>query len=170
MGALRVGPGTAEDTECGPLINAGAVAKVSDLVDQAIGAGARVLTGAVAPEGPGSFYLPTVLTDVAPTSALASEEIFGPVVGLQAFPSEDAAVEAANSTELGLSAYVYTSDLSRGLRVAGRLESGMVAINRGLVSDPAAPFGGVKQSGLGREGAHDGLLEFTETKYIAVEW
>ncbi|WP_326635245.1 NAD-dependent succinate-semialdehyde dehydrogenase [Streptosporangium sp. NBC_01755] len=170
MGALRVGPGTAEDTECGPLINAAAVARVSDLVDQAISAGARVLTGAVAPDGPGSFYLPTVLTDVAPTSALASEEIFGPVVGFQAFTSEDAAVEAANSTEFGLSAYVYTGDLSRGLRVAGRLESGMVAINRGLVSDPAAPFGGVKQSGLGREGAHDGLLEFTETKYIAVDW
>jgi succinate-semialdehyde dehydrogenase/glutarate-semialdehyde dehydrogenase len=111
-----------------------------------------------------------VLTEVASSSALVSEEIFGPVAALQAFTTEDEVVGAANATELGLSAYVYTGDLSRGLRVAGRLESGMVAINRGLVSDPAAPFGGVKQSGLGREGAHDGLLEFTETKYIAVDW
>jgi succinate-semialdehyde dehydrogenase/glutarate-semialdehyde dehydrogenase len=170
MDALRVGPGPAEDTECGPLINDDAVAKVSALVDDAVGRGARVLTGAIAPEGPGSFYLPTVLTEVASSSALVSEEIFGPVAALQAFTTEDEVVGAANSTELGLSAYVYTGDLSRGLRVAGDLESGMVAINRGLVSDPAAPFGGVKQSGLGREGAHDGLLEFTETKYIAVDW
>lgn len=170
MTALRVGPGRSDDTECGPLINTAAVAKVSALVDNAIATGATVLTGGHAPQGPGSFYLPTVLTDVSPGSDLVTEEIFGPVAALQTFDTEDQVVAAANSTELGLSAYVYAGDLSRALRVAGRLESGMVAVNRGMVSDPAAPFGGVKQSGLGREGAHEGLLEFTETKYIAVDW
>jgi succinate-semialdehyde dehydrogenase / glutarate-semialdehyde dehydrogenase len=118
----------------------------------------------------GYFYPPTVLDGVSVKAALAREEVFGPVAGVIPFTDEDEVVAAANDTEYGLSAYVYTRDLARGLAVAERLESGMVAVNRGLVSDPAAPFGGVKQSGLGREGGHDGLLEFTEPKYIALNW
>lgn len=170
MAALRVGPGPDADTECGPLINDGAVDTVARLVDGAVADGATVLTGGVRPDGPGSFYPPTVLTGVAPSSAIVREEIFGPVAGLQEFGTEDEVVALANDTVMGLSAYVYSGDLSRGLRVAEALESGMVGVNRGLVSDPAAPFGGVKQSGLGREGAHEGMLEFMETKYIATSW
>ncbi len=170
MAGLKLGPGTDEATECGPLVNRGSVDKVAELVDGAIRDGARVLTGASAPDGPGAFYRPTVLAGVAADSQIVREEIFGPVAAVQTFDREDEVVAAANSTDLGLSAYVYSGDLARALRVAEALESGMVAINRGLVSDPAAPFGGVKQSGLGREGAHEGMLEYTETKYIAVAW
>jgi succinate-semialdehyde dehydrogenase/glutarate-semialdehyde dehydrogenase len=167
---LVVGPGTDAASDCGPLIDHRAVAKVADLVESAVRDGASVLAGGGAPDGPGSFYTPTVLSGVAADSRLVHTEIFGPVAAVQSFETEDEVITRANATDLGLASYVYSSDLGRALRVAGHLESGMVAINRGLVSDPAAPFGGVKQSGLGREGGREGALEFTETKYIAVDW
>ncbi len=170
MAALKTGDGVGADTQCGPLVNAGAVDKVASLVDDAVAKGARVSTGGTRLERRGYFYAPTVLVDVPPDADLLGEEIFGPVAPIVAFDTEDEAVALANATEYGLVAYVYTGDLARGLRVSERIESGMIALNRGLVSDPAAPFGGVKQSGLGREGAHHGLLEFMEAKYIATNW
>ena len=170
IGALVTDDGIKSGTQCGPLINKAAVDKVSALVEDARSKGARVLVGGVAPERTGYFYLPTVLSDVTVDSDLLAEEIFGPVAPIVAFDSEDQAVELANATEYGLVAYIYTKDLARGLRVSERVESGMIALNRGLVSDPAAPFGGVKQSGLGREGAHHGILEFMEAKYISTNW
>ncbi|QKW09685.1 NAD-dependent succinate-semialdehyde dehydrogenase [Streptomyces sp. NA04227] len=168
--ALAVGPGTDPASECGPLINDRAVDKVAALVDSAVAAGAKVLTGGERPERKGAFYTPTVLVDVPPRADIVREEIFGPVASIIAFDTDEEAVRAANDTHLGLAAYVYTSDLRRGLRIAGELEAGMVAVNRGLLSDPAAPFGGVKQSGLGREGGAEGMLEFMESKYIATSW
>jgi succinate-semialdehyde dehydrogenase/glutarate-semialdehyde dehydrogenase len=170
MSALRMGPGLDEGVQLGPLVNAASRDKVAELVDGAVRDGARVAVGAGAPAGPGYFYSPTVLVDVPSNAAILRQEIFGPVAPLVAFDTEQEAVELANDTEYGLVAYVYTSDLRRGLRVSEALESGMVGLNRPLVSDPAAPFGGVKQSGLGREGGHDGLLEFMESKYVAVTW
>jgi succinate-semialdehyde dehydrogenase/glutarate-semialdehyde dehydrogenase len=170
MAALRMGPGLDEGVQLGPLVNAAAREKVEALVAGAVSAGAHIATGGTTPEGEGYFYPPTVLAQVPVTAAILTEEIFGPVAPVVVFDHEDEAVTAANATEYGLVSYVYTGDLARGLRVAEALESGMVGINRGLVSDPAAPFGGVKQSGLGREGGHDGLLEYLETKYIAVNW
>jgi succinate-semialdehyde dehydrogenase/glutarate-semialdehyde dehydrogenase len=170
MGAMRVGPGLDAATQVGPLVNASTRDKVASLVDDAVAGGATVAIGGHAVEGPGFFYEPTVLTGVTGDAALLREEIFGPVAPIVIFDDEADAVAMANDTEYGLVAYVYTSDLARGLRVSEALESGMVGLNRGLVSDPAAPFGGVKQSGIGREGGHDGLLEFTESKYIAVSW
>ena len=170
MGAVKVGNGLDASTGCGPLITPQAVDKVSRLVDDAVGRGARVLVGGSRPERSGFFYLPTVLADVPRDAKMLHEEIFGPVAPLVVFDTEDEAIELANATEYGLVAYVYTGDMARGLRVSERIESGMVALNRGLVSDPAAPFGGVKQSGLGREGAHEGILEFSEAKYIAANW
>jgi len=170
MSAIKVGPGTASDTGCGALINRAAVEKIEALLADAVGRGARVVLGGTAPAGPGCFYPPTVLVDVPPGAAILQQEIFGPVAVLVPFDTVAEAIAAANDTEYGLVAYVYTADLKVGLRMAEALESGMVAINRGLVSDPAAPFGGVKQSGLGREGSHHGLREFTEAKYIAVDW
>jgi succinate-semialdehyde dehydrogenase/glutarate-semialdehyde dehydrogenase len=170
MLALKVGPGIAEDTDCGPLIDAAAVKKVASLVDDAVSQGAKLLCGGKTWGNEGCFYLPTVLTDVPAGVAMEREEIFGPVAPLYVFDSEDEVIARANDTEYGLVAYVYTRDLARGLRVSGKLEAGMLALNRGLVSDPAAPFGGVKQSGLGREGAHHGVLEFMEAKYIATDW
>ncbi|MBE1488497.1 NAD-dependent succinate-semialdehyde dehydrogenase [Plantactinospora soyae] len=170
MAALPVGPGTAPETLCGPLIDQRSVDKVDRLVTEAVAGGARVVLGGRPLDGPGYFYPPTVLDGVAAQARLAREEVFGPVAGVIPFTTDDEVVAAANDTEHGLAAYVYTRDLARGLAIADRLESGMVAINRGLVSDPAAPFGGVKQSGLGREGARDGLLEYTEAKYVALSW
>lgn len=170
MGALVVDDGVKQHTQCGPLVNAAAVNTVSALVDDAVGKGARVLTGGKRIDREGCFYAPTVLADVPPTAALLREEIFGPVAPIVAFDTEQEAINLANDTEYGLVAYVFTRDLARGLRVSERIESGMVALNRGLVSDPAAPFGGVKQSGLGREGAHHGMLEFMEAKYISTAW
>ncbi|MER5768128.1 NAD-dependent succinate-semialdehyde dehydrogenase [Streptomyces sp. NPDC001985] len=167
---LVVGPGTDPATGCGPLINDRAVDKVASLVESAVAAGARVLVGGERPARAGSFYAPTVLVDVPPRADIVRTEIFGPVAAIIAFDSDDEAVRAANDTHLGLAAYVYTSDLRRGLRMAGELEAGMVAVNRGLLSDPAAPFGGVKESGLGREGGSEGMLEFMESKYIATSW
>ncbi|RDV08063.1 NAD-dependent succinate-semialdehyde dehydrogenase [Arthrobacter sp. RT-1] len=170
MSALRVGPGTDADTEVGPLVDEASVRKVDSLVRDAVSQGARLLAGGKAVDGAGYYYPPTVVTNVPLQARMVSEEIFGPVASVIPFDTEDEAITAANDSEYGLAAYVFTEDLRRGLRVCERIESGMVALNRGLVSDPAAPFGGVKQSGLGREGAHQGLLDFTETKYIALDW
>ena len=170
MGRLRMGPGLDDGVQLGPLVNADAVSKVSSLVAGTVEAGATVLIGGKAVDGPGFFYPPTVLTDVPPSAPVLSEEIFGPVAPIVTFETEDEAVRLANDTEFGLVSYVYTTDLARGLRVSEALDSGMVGLNRGLVSDPAAPFGGTKQSGIGREGGHEGMLEFTESKYIAVSW
>lgn len=170
IGMLVTDDGMKSGTQCGPLVNKAAVDKVASLVEDAKSKGARVLTGGKAPDRKGYFYLPTVLGDVTADADLLREEIFGPVAPIVSFDSENEAIELANATEYGLVAYIYTRDLARGLRVAERVESGMVALNRGLVSDPAAPFGGVKQSGLGREGAHHGLLEFMEAKYVSTTW
>jgi succinate-semialdehyde dehydrogenase / glutarate-semialdehyde dehydrogenase len=168
MAALTVGPGTEPGTDVGPLIDMAGRSKAHDLVRDAVKRGATVLTGGELPEGPGCFYPPTVLTGIAPDSAIIDNEIFGPVAAIRTFETEDEAVAAANDTEFGLAAYLFTQNLDRALRVAERLESGMIGINTGLVSNPAAPFGGVKQSGLGREGGRVGIDEFLEYKYMAV--
>jgi succinate-semialdehyde dehydrogenase/glutarate-semialdehyde dehydrogenase len=170
MKALKVGNGLDDGVAVGPLINADGRDKVVTLVDDAVKKGAKVLTGGTAPNGTGFFYPPTVITNVPDGAKMLREEIFGPVAALQMFKSEDEVVQKANDTEYGLVAYLYTRDLSRGMRVSERLEFGMVGLNRGLVSDPAAPFGGMKQSGIGREGAHEGLMEFLETQYVSVSW
>jgi succinate-semialdehyde dehydrogenase/glutarate-semialdehyde dehydrogenase len=170
MGAMKVGPGYDKATQCGPLINQKAIDRIDGLVKDAASRGAKVLTGGAPLDRDGFYFPPTVLRDVAAEAAITSEEIFGPIAALSTFKSEEEVIAAANRTEYGLISYVYTRDLARGLRVSEKLESGMVGLNRGLVSDPAAPFGGVKQSGLGREGAHHGILEFCETKYISVSW
>jgi len=167
MAALTMGAGTDPATACGPMITRKAVDKIETLVADATIRGARVLQGGKRVEGKGFFYPPTVLTEVPRDADMAYEEIFGPVAALYRFASEDEAIAAANDTEHGLAAYIFTSDLKRGLGVASKVEAGMVALNRGLLSDPAAPFGGVKQSGLGREGGIHGVLEFMEAKYIA---
>jgi succinate-semialdehyde dehydrogenase/glutarate-semialdehyde dehydrogenase len=170
MARVRVGHGLEPGVELGPLIDAGARAKVARLVDAALAGGAKLATGGRVPAGPGFFYPPTVLADVAADSPILAEEIFGPVAPIVGFATDADAIRLANASEHGLVSYVYTRDLARGLRVAEALECGMVGLNKGLVSDPAAPFGGWKQSGLGREGAHEGILEYTETKYIATAW
>jgi succinate-semialdehyde dehydrogenase/glutarate-semialdehyde dehydrogenase len=170
MAKLSIGPGLDEGTDLGPLVNADTRSKVSDLVDEAAAAGSKVLMGGGAPDRAGYFYLPTVLSEVPPDAGILDKEIFGPVAPMVRFSSEDEVVGLANNTEFGLVSYLYSGDLRRSLRVAEALETGMVGINRGIVSDPAAPFGGVKQSGIGREGGHEGLLEFSEIKYIAVDW
>jgi succinate-semialdehyde dehydrogenase/glutarate-semialdehyde dehydrogenase len=170
MGSLKLGHGLDPQTQLGPLIDASTRDKVERLVGAACAAGARVVTGGSRPDGAGFFYAPTVLDRVAADSPILGEEIFGPVAPIVPFRDADDVVRQANATEHGLMAYVFTRDLARGLRVSEALESGMVGLNRGLVSDPAAPFGGVKQSGIGREGGHHGLLEFCETKYIATGW
>ncbi|KKB86804.1 succinate-semialdehyde dehydrogenase [Devosia limi DSM 17137] len=170
MAALKVGAGSDPQTACGPMITRKAVDKIEALVADATTRGARILQGGVRPGGKGFFYPPTVLADLPRDANLAYEEIFGPVAALYRFSTEDDAIAAANDTEYGLAAYIYTQDLKRGLSVASRVEAGMIALNRGLLSDPAAPFGGVKQSGLGREGGIHGILEFMEAKYIAADF
>jgi succinate-semialdehyde dehydrogenase/glutarate-semialdehyde dehydrogenase len=170
MSALKMGNGLDDGVAVGPLVNADAKQKVNELVEDAVGKGAKVLTGANAPRGPGHFYPPTVLDNVPDSACMLREEIFGPVVAIQSFGSEAEVIKRANDTEYGLVAYLYTKDLSRGMRVSEQLEFGMIGLNRGIVSDPAAPFGGMKQSGIGREGAHEGLMEFLETQYISVAW
>ncbi|HYZ15728.1 MAG TPA: NAD-dependent succinate-semialdehyde dehydrogenase [Candidatus Acidoferrum sp.] len=170
MAKLRVGPGLEDGVDLGPLVNEPGREKVEELVAGALGDGARLLTGGQRPARPGYFYPPTVIADVAPTSAILHEEIFGPVAPIVEFDGFDDAVRVANRTEYGLVAYVYTRDLAKGLACAEAIDAGMIGLNRGLVSDPAAPFGGTKQSGLGREGGHEGLLEFLESKYIATNW
>jgi len=168
--ALVVGPGLDEATEVGPLVNEDTRSKVAELVDGATSAGASVVTGGRSPDRRGYYYEPTLLDDIPADAAILSTEIFGPVAPVVRFSDEADAIRWANATEFGLVSYVYTRDLRRGLRVSEALDAGMIGLNRGIVSDPAAPFGGVKQSGLGREGAHEGLLEYTETKYIATDW
>jgi len=170
MKALKMGNGLEDGVTLGPLVNKEGLDKVAALVEDAVKKGAKVLTGGKAPGGKGFFYPATVLTAVPDSADMLREEIFGPVAAIQTFTSEEEVVKRANDTEYGLVAYLYTKDLAKGLRVAERLESGMVGVNRGLVSDPAAPFGGVKQSGIGREGAHEGLMEFLETQYVSVSW
>ena len=169
MGALRVGPGMAPGVDVGPLINATTRDKVAALVEDAADGG-TVVTGGRAPQGRGYFYLPTVIKDVARGAAILTTEIFGPVAPIVRFHDLDDAIAQANDTTTGLVSYLYTRDERQGLKVAERLETGMVGLNRGLISDPAAPFGGVKESGLGREGSHHGMREFLEPKYVATNW
>src|SRR5438067_4962060 len=168
MGAMKVGRGTEDGVEVGPLIDSSQREKVSDLVEDAIGRGAKAVVGGHVRDGAGYFFDPTVMTDVPEDAKLLKEEIFGPVAPVKGFSDEDEAVAAANDTEYGLVAYLYTSSLKRALRVVERLETGMVGLNQGMVSNPAAPFGGIKQSGFGREGGPEGIEEYLETKYVAV--
>jgi succinate-semialdehyde dehydrogenase/glutarate-semialdehyde dehydrogenase len=169
MGAVRVAPGLDDGSELGPLIDDRACAKIDGLLDDARRRGARVLTGGGRLERAGNFYAPTVLDRVEPDALIVRDEIFGPVAPVVAFADDAEAIAIANDTEHGLVAYVFTGDLRRGLAVGEAIETGMVGLNRGVVSDPAAPFGGVKQSGIGREGGHHGLLEFLEPKYFAFD-
>ncbi len=170
MAALRVGPGLDPAVDLGPLINRSAQSDMVEVVDLTTGGGASVVTGGHAPDRPGFFFEPTVLSGVSPDSPVLQREIFGPIAPIVEFETEEEAVSLANDTIHGLAAYVYSGELARALRVSEAIEAGMVGVNRGLISDPAAPFGGVKQSGLGREGGHWGMLEFLETKYIAADW
>lgn len=170
MGGLVLGAGAESSSQLGPVINRGARDDIHALVRGAVADGATLVTGGSTPEGDGYFYPATVLTEVPPTAAILRHEIFGPVAPIVTFRTEEDAVRLANGTPFGLVSYVYTSDVGRGLRVSEQLESGMVGLNRGLVSDPAAPFGGMKQSGIGREGGAEGLLEYLESQYIAVSW
>src|SRR3954466_1073684 len=170
MSGLKMGNGLDDGVNLGPLVNKDGRDKVIELVEDAVSKGAKVLTGGKLPDGPGFFYPATVLTNVSDDCKMLSEEIFGPVASIQTFKAEDEVVARANDTEYGLVAYLYTKDLSRGLRVSEKLDFGMIGLNRGLVSDPAAPFGGTKQSGLGREGAAEGMKEFLETQYVSVVW
>ena len=170
MGSLKMGNGLDEGVQVGPLINEDARTKIDSLLSDAVDRGGSVLTGGGRVDRPGYFYQPTVVSDVSPGSQILREEIFGPVAPIVTFSNDAEAVAMANDTEYGLVSYLYTRDLSRGLRVAEALEAGMIGLNRGLVSDPAAPFGGVKQSGIGREGGHEGVLDYTESKYIATDW
>jgi len=168
LAAMPVGRGTEDGVKVGPLIDDAAQQKVIELVADAVEHGATILTGGETPTGGGYFYPPTVLTGVPRSARMAKEEIFGPVAPLTAFATEAEAIESANDTEFGLVAYVYTNDLRRALRVSEALETGMVGLNQGVVSNPAAPFGGVKQSGLGREGGFTGIDEFLEVKYVGI--
>lgn len=168
MKALTIGKGTVKGTDVGPLISAGAVAGVHELVTDAVTHGATLLTGGAPLPGAGHFYPPTVLGDVPAKARLNREEIFGPVAPVITFRSEAEAISRANDTEFGLAAYVFTQDLARTIRVAERLEYGMVGINQGLISNPAAPFGGIKASGFGREGGAEGIEEYLETKYVGL--
>jgi succinate-semialdehyde dehydrogenase/glutarate-semialdehyde dehydrogenase len=168
MGSMKVGRGTEEDVKVGPLIDEDQRSKVEELVQDSLEKGATLLAGGERPDGPGYFYPPTVLTEIPDGARLLKEEIFGPVAPIRKFSGEDDAIAQANDTEFGLVAYVYTRDLGRAFRVMERLEYGMIGLNQGLVSNPAAPFGGVKHSGFGREGGYEGIEEYLETKYCAV--
>jgi succinate-semialdehyde dehydrogenase / glutarate-semialdehyde dehydrogenase len=170
MSALKVGDGTDPSVDVGPLVNADTRDKVAAFVADAVAKGARVECGGTMPDGPGFFYPPTVLSNVPEDADCVHDEIFGPVAAIQTFTDQEDVIARANATEYGLVAYVFSGDFKRALQVCERLDYGMVGLNRGLVSDPAAPFGGTKQSGLGREGGHEGMLEFMETQYIAASW
>ena len=170
MSALRVGPGLESGVELGPLINQSAQDDMAESVQISTGSGSTVATGGHAPDSPGFFFQPTVLTGVGLDDPILNREIFGPVAPVVTFEDEADAIRLANDTIYGLAAYVYSQDLARAMRVSEAVESGMIGVNRGLFSDPAAPFGGVKQSGIGREGSHEGMMEFLETKYIAADW
>jgi succinate-semialdehyde dehydrogenase / glutarate-semialdehyde dehydrogenase len=168
MGSLKLGRGTEEDVKVGPLIDEPSREKVRELVEDAVKRGGKLLVGGEPPDGRGYFFPPTVLDDVPTDARVFHEEIFGPVAPIAGFDSEEEAIERANDTEYGLVAYVFTRDIKRAIRVCEGLETGMVGLNQGMVSNAGAPFGGVKQSGIGREGGHEGLEEFLETKYVAV--
>jgi succinate-semialdehyde dehydrogenase/glutarate-semialdehyde dehydrogenase len=168
LGGMKVGRGTEDDVEVGPLIDDDQRSKVAELVEDATAKGAEVATGGKALDGQGYFYAPTVLAKVTDDARMLKEEIFGPVAPVATFGSEEEALAAANDTEYGLVAYVYTSDLKRAIRVCEGLETGMVGLNQGMVSNATAPFGGVKQSGFGREGGKEGIAEYLETKYVAM--
>ena len=170
MKALKVGNGLEDGVAVGPLVNADTRDKVAALVEDALNKGARAVIGGQRVNRTGYYYPPTVLVDVPDNARCLKEEIFGPVAPIQKFHDEDEAIRKANDTEFGLISYVYTRDLSRGLKISERLEAGMIGLNRGVASDPAAPFGGAKQSGIGREGAHEGMMEFLETQYVSVTW
>jgi succinate-semialdehyde dehydrogenase/glutarate-semialdehyde dehydrogenase len=166
--AMKVGRGTDDDVKVGPLIDSDQRSKVDELVRDAVGKGAEAVLGGTARDGAGYFYEPTVLAGVGDDARLLKEEIFGPVAPVIGFGDEEAAVAAANDTDFGLVAYVYTSDLKRAFRVCEALQTGMVGLNQGMVSNPAAPFGGVKASGFGREGGREGIDEYLEVKYVAM--
>ncbi|MDX1885124.1 NAD-dependent succinate-semialdehyde dehydrogenase [Mycolicibacterium sp. 120270] len=168
MSEFQLGKGIDESSTLGPLINAKQVATVADLVSDAVSKGAKVAIGGVAPSGPGNFYPATVLADVPADARILKEEVFGPVAPITGFDTEEEGIAAANDTEYGLAAYIYTRDLDRALRAAEGVESGMVGVNRGVISDAAAPFGGIKESGFGREGGFEGIEEYLDTKYIAL--
>jgi len=168
MGSLTLGRGSADGTTIGPLIDAKSRAKVDELVQDAVAGGATALTGGSPSDGDGYFYPPTVLTNVAATARILKEEVFGPVAPVVIFSTEAEAIALANDTEFGLVAYAYTRDLNRGLRLSEQVDVGMFGLNTGIVSNPAAPFGGVKQSGMGREGGSEGIEEYLETRYIGI--
>ncbi|BBY31753.1 NAD-dependent succinate-semialdehyde dehydrogenase [Mycolicibacterium sediminis] len=168
MSEFTLGNGLDESSTLGPLINAKQLNKVTELVSDAVSRGAEVAVGGVAPEGPGNFYPATVLADVPADARILKEEVFGPVAPITGFDTEEEGIAAANDTEFGLAAYIYTQSLDRALRVAESIESGMVGVNRGVISDAAAPFGGIKESGFGREGGTEGIEEYLDTKYIAL--
>jgi succinate-semialdehyde dehydrogenase/glutarate-semialdehyde dehydrogenase len=170
MGALKMGDGADPSVDVGPLVNAATRDQVAKFVADAVAKGAKVELGGITPEGRGFFYPPTVLSNVSEDSDCVHDEIFGPVAAIQTFTDQDDVIRRANDTEYGLVAYVFSEDMKRALQVCEQLDYGMVGLNRGLVSDPAAPFGGTKQSGLGREGGHEGMLEFMETQYISASW
>jgi succinate-semialdehyde dehydrogenase / glutarate-semialdehyde dehydrogenase len=170
MSALKVGNGLDDGIDVGPLVNAETRDTVEAFVDDAVAKGATLHCGGKRPDGTGFFYPPTVLSNIPDTANCLTDEIFGPVAALQTFTDQGDVITRANATEYGLVAYVFTENMKRGMQVCEALDFGMVGLNRGLVSDPAAPFGGTKQSGLGREGAHEGMLEFMETQYISAEW
>jgi succinate-semialdehyde dehydrogenase / glutarate-semialdehyde dehydrogenase len=169
MGSITVGAGTDPGTDMGPMIDDRQRTRVADLVEEAVGAGARLRAGGAVPDGPGYFYPPTVLADVPAHARISREEIFGPVAAIRTFTSDTGALRAANDTEFGLVNYLYTQDLGRALRAVEELETGMIGLNRGYVSDPSAPFGGMKQSGIGREGGNTGIDEYLEQKYVAID-
>jgi succinate-semialdehyde dehydrogenase/glutarate-semialdehyde dehydrogenase len=169
MGQLKIGRGTDPDVKVGPLIDDKQRGIVDELVQDAADKGAKVLVGGEKVEGAGFYYKPTVLSDVSDDARVLDEEIFGPVAPVKGFQSEEEAIKAANDTEYGLVAYVYTNNLKRAFRVIEGLETGMVGLNQGLVSNAGAPFGGVKQSGFGREGGKEGIEEYLETKYVAMK-
>ncbi|MCJ7590497.1 MAG: NAD-dependent succinate-semialdehyde dehydrogenase [Woeseiaceae bacterium] len=170
MAELKVGPGLEDGVDVGPLVNASTRDKVEHLVNEAVSRGARVLTGGKRPSGRGFFYEPTVVTNIDPQAEILHTEIFGPVAPIVPFDTLSDVITRANETIFGLAAYVFSGNVGRALAVAQELDAGIIGVNRGFVSDPAAPFGGMKQSGLGREGSQDGMHEFLEKKYIAVDW
>jgi succinate-semialdehyde dehydrogenase/glutarate-semialdehyde dehydrogenase len=170
MSELKLGPGLNEGVDVGPLVNASTRDKVGHLVNEAVAGGARILTGGKRPAGPGFFYEPTVITNIDPQSEILHTEIFGPVAPIVKFDELRDVIASANETIFGLAAYVFSGDVGRAMAVAQKIDAGIIGVNRGFVSDPAAPFGGTKQSGLGREGSQDGMHEFLEKKYIAVDW
>jgi len=170
MAELKLGPGLDEGVDVGPLVNADTRDKVERLVDEAVAKGARILTGGKRPPGPGFFYEPTVISNIDPQSEILHTEIFGPVAPIVKFEELSDVITRANETIFGLAAYVFSGNVGRAMAVAQAIDAGIIGVNRGFVSDPAAPFGGMKQSGLGREGSQDGMHEFLEKKYIAVDW